>query len=182
MGKLSSEDIQLLEEHLTAETLPKGAHFLKTGQRCRRVGFIEQGIMRAYFYDANGNEFTHCFVTSGGFVTDPTAFYNKTLSSQYIAAETETHLTLFSFSAYQLFQAHISEWDRIIKKVTETAYAAKVMEKSHILSEDATTRYLNFAEHHPEVLQQVPLKSIASFLGITKHSLSRIRKNIASKR
>ena len=178
-GNLSSNDIKLLEEHLDNESLPKGAYFLKAGERCSKAGFIEKGIMRSYFFDAAGNEFTHCFVTKSGFVTDPMAFYNQSLSSQYIIAETETQVTSFSFASYQVFVAEIPQWESIIKKATETAYAAKVMEKSHILSEDATTRYLNFAENHSEVLKNVPLKSIASFLGITKYSLSRIRKNIS---
>ena len=178
---LSSRDIKLLEEHLETKILPKGTYFLKTGERCTEAGYVEKGIMRSYFFDANGNEFTHCFVTKSGFVTDPMAFYNQSLSLQYIVAETETHLTCFSYASYQVFAAEIPGWESIIKKATETAYAAKVIEKSQIISEDATTRYLNFADNHPEVLQKVPLKSIASFLGITRHSLSRIRKNISRK-
>ena len=179
---LPDYDLDLLEKHLVTETIPKGKHFLKTGERCSKVGFIEQGIMRSYFFDAHGNEFTHCFVTKYGFVTDPMAFYNQSIASQYIVSETHAQLTCFSFSSYRLFEKEIPSWESIIKKATETAYAAKVMEKSHILSEDATTRYLNFAKNHPEVLQSVPLKSIASFLGITRHSLSRIRKNISVNR
>ena len=179
-GVLSSNDIELLEKNLTTETLPRGKHFLKTGERCSKVGFIRNGIMRSYFFDANGNEFTHCFVTKSGFVTDPIAFYNQSLSSQYIVAETNTQQTCFSFASYKVFEAAIPGWDSIIKRATETAYAAKIIEKSHMLSEDATTRYLNFTKNHPEVLQNVPLKSIASFLGITRHSLSRIRKNIST--
>ena len=177
----SESDKHLLEEHLKTEVLPKGQHFLKTGERCSRVGFVEDGIIRAYFYDGDGNEFTHCFVTKNGFVTDPNAFYNQSISSQYIVAEITTQLTYFSFQAYKLFEENIAGWDRAIKEATEHAYAAKVMEKSHMLAEDATTRYLNFIKNHPQLVQSVSLKSIASFLGITKHSLSRIRKNIATK-
>ena len=104
------------------------------------------------------------------------------LSSHYIVAETDTQLTCFSSDAYQVFEEQIPNWSSIIKRATETAYAAKVMEKSQMLSMDATTRYLNFAQDHPSILQNVALKSIASFLGITRHSLSRIRKNISRKR
>ncbi|MEL6557016.1 MAG: cyclic nucleotide-binding domain-containing protein [Bacteroidota bacterium] len=179
-SKLSEDAIQLLQSHLKTEVLPKGSHFLKSGERCRRAAFIEGGILRYYFYDANGNEFTHCFVTKTGFVTDTMAFYNQTLSTQYIVAETEVELTYFTFSSYNIFKTEIPEWENIIKKATDAAYAAKLMEKSFIISEDATTRYLNFARNHPEILQNVALKSIASFLGITKHSLSRIRKNLAT--
>ena len=179
-SKLSSSDIAMLREHLTTQTLAKGEHFLKTGERCTKVGFIEEGIVRSYSFDANGKEFTHCFVTKSGFVTDPTAFYNQSISSQYILAEVDTQLTCFSYASYQLFEAAIPGWNKIVKVATETAYAAKVIEKSHMLSEDATTRYLNFVENHPEIFQNVPLKSIASFLGISHYSLSRIRKNIAS--
>jgi len=180
-GKLSNNDIQILEAHLKTEVLPKGKHFLNAGDRCTRAGFIEEGIMRYYFYNANGNEFTHCFVTKTGFVTDTIAFYNQTLSSQYIIAETKTQLTYFTFASFNVFQSEIPGWESIIKRATDAAYAAKMMEKSYILSEDATTRYLNFVKNHPEVLQNVPLKSIASFLGMTKYSLSRIRKNLATK-
>lgn len=179
-SKLSDEAVQLLQSHLKTEVLPKGSHFLKSGERCRKAAFVESGILRYYFYDAKGNEFTHCFVTKTGFVTDAMAFYNQTLSTQYIAAETEVELTYFTFSSYNTFKTEIPEWEDIIKKATDTAYAAKLMEKSFIISEDATTRYQNFAKNHPEILQNVALKSIASFLGITKHSLSRIRKNLAT--
>ncbi len=181
LSRLSPGDKEILEKHLQTQVLSKGEYFLKTGQRCNKVGFVEEGIMRSFFFDADGNEFTHCFITKSGFVTDPVAFYNQTLSSQYIVAETPTRLTYFTFEAYQTFEAAIPGWEGIIKKATEATYAAKIVEKSHMLSEDATTRYLNFAKNHPEILQQVSLKSIASFLGITRYSISRIRKNISTK-
>lgn len=181
LDQLAQKDKTLLELHLMPIKLKKGDYFLKTGHLCNRIGFINEGIMRSFFYDEKGNEFSHCFITKNGFVTDPIAFNNQSLSTQNIIAETDVDLTFFTFDAYRVFEKEISSWQSIVKKVTDNSLTTKVLEKGYMLSEDATTRYLKFSNEHPYILQNVPLKSIASFLGITKYSISRIRKSISKR-
>lgn len=70
-------------------------------------------------------------------------------------------------------------WDEIIAKITSKGLAEKVNKISTMMAEDATERYLNFFERFPALANRVPLSYLASYLGITQSSLSRIRKNIS---
>jgi CRP-like cAMP-binding protein len=70
-------------------------------------------------------------------------------------------------------------WDAIVHKIISKALRQKVERRSPLVSEDATTRYLMFLKIYPNVVNRIPLSYIASYLGITQSSLSRIRKNIS---
>ena len=72
----------------------------------------------------------------------------------------------------------IIDWEHIIQKITNKALAQKLERVSPLVSQDATTRYLEFMEKYPTLVNRIPLSYIASYLGITQQSLSRIRKNI----
>ena len=140
-----------------------------------------KGVLRLFDYTIDGEEVSHCFIKEEGFVTDTKSFYEQTPSTQYIIAETPCVLVTFDVKAYRIFEEKITAWQSIMRKATEQSLHKKVLEKSYIISENATTRYLNFLKQHPDIADRVSLKQVANYLGMTKYSLSRIRKEIAKK-
>ena len=87
-------------------------------------------------------------------------------------------MIVFSKKDWEELLNTIIGWDKIVHKIINKALIDKVSRRSPLVSEDATTRYLSFMEMFPNVINRVPLSYLASYLGITQSSLSRIRKNI----
>jgi CRP-like cAMP-binding protein len=72
----------------------------------------------------------------------------------------------------------IADWDKIAAKITPKCLVEAMDRRSPLVSEDATTRYLSFLEKYPKLINRIPLSYVASYLGVTQQSLSRIRKNV----
>ncbi|MFN7601794.1 MAG: Crp/Fnr family transcriptional regulator, partial [Bacteroidota bacterium] len=90
---------------------------------------------------------------------------------------THCKLVVLSRDAFKELSAEIAGWDVIIKNLTAKSLLDKVNRISPMLAEDAKSRYLNFLEKFPHIANRVPLSMLASYLGITQSSLSRIRRN-----
>jgi CRP-like cAMP-binding protein len=91
---------------------------------------------------------------------------------------TDCQLAVFSKKEWNDISKTIVGWDTIVQKITAKHHFEKIERRSQLVSQDATTRYLNFVQEFPSLVNRVPLSFIASYLGITQSSLSRIRKNI----
>ncbi len=93
-------------------------------------------------------------------------------------AVTDCKLIIFSREALEELSLIIIEWDNIINRITAKSLIDKVNRLSPMLNEEAKVRYLSFLDKFPHVANRIPLSLLASYLGITQSSLSRIRKNI----
>ena len=100
------------------------------------------------------------------------------IPSEYLQAITDTELVVFSKKDWKEIADTIIGWENIIQKITAKQHRQKLKRRSPLIDQDATTRYLEFIENFPNLVNRVPLSYIASYLGITQSSLSRIRKNI----
>lgn len=112
------------------------------------------------------------------FAVDLNSFTTQVPASEYIQAVTDCKLIVFSTDALKELSLTIIGWDNIISQITTKAVVEKVNRISPMLAEDAKVRYLNFLQHFPNLTNRIPLSLLASYLGITQSSLSRIRKNI----
>jgi hypothetical protein len=98
-------------------------------------------------------------------------------SSEYLQACTNCKLLVFSKQNWEELSQTIVGWDNIENKMVQICMFQK-SRKGPVISQDATTRYLEFMENYPLLVNRIPLAYIASYLGVTQQSLSRIRKNI----
>src|SRR5690606_27744248 len=96
----------------------------------------------------------------------------------YLSAITDCQLVVFSKRDWREITNTILGWDAIVQKIITKYHREKMERRSELVSQDATTRYLDFIEKFPNLANRIPLSYIASYLGITQSSLSRIRKNI----
>jgi len=95
-----------------------------------------------------------------------------------VQAVTDCKLIVFSKKDWDEILNTVIDWDRVVTKVYQKCLVDTIDKRSSLVSEDATTRYLTFIEKSPMLSNRIPLSYIASYLGITQQSLSRIRKNI----
>lgn len=174
---LSEQSKEIMRQRLYAGTLKKGDYFSEAGKICNHIGFVNEGILRVIYYDKNGNEYTRFFIREGHFAVDLQSFNDQVPSSEYLEALAPCKLTIVSRPAMEYFSKHIPNWTSIVRKVTERALIEKLNVRSEMVSDNATTRYQKLMERHADILQRVPLGIIASYLGVTQYTLSRIRHN-----
>lgn len=177
-GTLNPQQIALIQEGIREQTLETGDYFSTAGSIARQVGFVVEGVVRVCYYNHEGEDITRYFIEENQFVVDLNSFNDQLPSTEYIQALTPVRLYTLSFDHLQTLSHTIVQWDAIVGKIIQRAMTDKYRRISPMLSEDAKTRYLLFQERFPDLIHRIPLQHIASYIGITKHSLSRIRRSL----
>jgi len=178
-GNLNTQQMELILNKATELEVKKDDYFSEAGKVAQQVGFVLDGIVRVCYYSNKGEEITKYFIDENNLVVDLESFENELPSTAYVQAITDCTIMVFSKKDWKELSNTIVGWDAIVHKVVSRALMQKVERRSPQISEDATTRYLKFLEIFPNVVNRVPLSFVASYLGITQSSLSRIRKNIS---
>ena len=177
-GILDQQQVNLITSKAQEKNLPKQAYFSEAGKIPRQVGFILEGVIRVFYYNDQGEEITRFFISENNFVVDLKNFSGSIPATAYVQAITDCKLIVFSQADWNEFSTTIAGWDAIASKITAKTLLQKIERLSPLIAEDATTRYLAFLEKYPQLANRVPLAYVASYLGITQSSLSRIRKKI----
>lgn len=177
-GNLNQQQIELVSKKANEVELHKDEYFAEAGKVFRQVGFITSGIIRVCYYNKKGEEITRYFVDENHLIIDKKNFDADIAASEYLQAVTDCKLIVFSKQDWREISNTIIGWDSIIDKIVTKNHIEKLQRRSPLVSQDATTRYLDFIESFPTLVNRIPLSYIASYLGITQSSLSRIRKNI----
>ena len=177
-GNLNQQQIELIKHKAEEVSLPKEAYFSEAGHLAKQVAFVSEGILRVCYYSNKGDEITRYFIDEDNFAVDLNSYNYHIPSSEYIQAVTDCRLLVFSREDMAELSATIINWDAILSKITAKGLLDKVNRISPMLAEDAKTRYLHFLTKFPRLANRIPLSALASYLGITQSSLSRIRRNI----
>lgn len=176
-GNLNKQQIDLIETKVSEVELQKDDYFSQPGKIPRQVGFVVEGVIRGCYYNSKGQEITRCFIGENSLVVDYVNFEANTVSSEYLQASTTCRLVVFSKQSWEELSHAIEGWETIKNKMVQKCLFQK-SRKGPVISQDATTRYVEFMKNYPSLTNRVPLAYIASYLGVTQQSLSRIRKNI----
>jgi CRP-like cAMP-binding protein len=176
-GNLNTQQLDLIISRAKELELQKDEYFSEAGKIPKQVGFIVEGVIRGCYYNNKGEEITRCLISEDSLVVDYINFEANTSSSEYLQACTNCKLVVFSKQNWEELSQIIVDWDNIKNKMVQICMYQK-SRKGPVISQDATTRYLAFMESHPTLINRIPLAYIASYIGVTQQSLSRIRKNI----
>lgn len=164
-----------LEKMVQVRNLTKNSFFVRQGEPQSDVAFIETGMFRVFCLDLSGNEKTMAFRTAGQFLFTYSCSIEKKEVWYSIQALTDSSLLFISSSDYEkLITQHLC-WDLLIKNYMIQLYIEKEDRERSFLLDDAAERYRQFIEKHPVIEQLIPQYYIASYLGISPVSLSRIR-------
>jgi len=177
-GNLNKQQTDLIMSKAKMLELHKDDYFSEAGKIPKQVGFIIEGVVRFCYYNNKGQEITHHFIDENNFVSDQQKFEAQVVASEYIQAVTDCKLLVFSKKDWDEIGNTIVGWDAITGLILKNCLLKTIERRSPLVSEDATTRYLSFIKNFPAIVNRVPLSHVASYLGITQQSLSRIRKNI----
>lgn len=172
---LNPQQMELISKKAHELELRKDDYFAEAGKVLKQVGFIIEGVLRICYYNNKGEEITRYFMDENHLLFNP---YNSEPFAEYVQAATDCRLLVFSNKDWEETSNTIVGWDNIIQKIIQKTLVEKLERRSPLVEQDATTRYLMFMEKFPTLANRIPLFYIASYLGITQSSLSRIRKNI----
>ncbi len=179
IGNLNPQQIDLISNKATEIELQENDYFSEAGKVPKQVGFILEGVLRVCYYTNKGEEITKYFIDENHFIVDYMHFKANLPATEYVQAVTDCTLLTFSKTSWDELSNTMVEWESIVNKIVQNALAKKLDRRSPLVSQDATTRYLSFLEKFPTIANRVPLAYVASYLGVTPSSLSRIRKNIS---
>jgi CRP-like cAMP-binding protein len=176
---IGAEDCKKMAESFKSETIKKGDYFLRSGRHCNKLSFIEEGILRIYV-DMPDREVTQWISTSGSFVTDFNAFFYRNASLRNIHALTNTQLLTIDHDEYLKLGKLMPAWNTFEKLFIGKCFVFMENRVFDLISLSAEERYKRLFEQNSELLNQAPLQDIASMLGMTPETLSRIRKKLSS--
>lgn len=162
-------------------SISKNEFLLTEGQVCNQYLFLESGFMRAYTYDVDGNDITTGFYAAGQIVFEVASFFNRMPSAENIQAITNCHGRYISFNELNDLFHTLPEFREFGRSVLVKGFAALKVRMLSMINQTAEQRYAALLQNSPEVFKHTPLKHIASYLGITDTSLSRIRKQQVNK-
>ena len=177
-GNLNKQQTDLILSKAKMLELHKDEYFSEAGKVPRQVGFLLEGVVRFCYYNNKGEDITQYFIDENSFVSDQQRFESQMVASEYIQAVTDCKMLIFSKKDWDEIGNTIVGWQAITGLIIKNCLLKTIERRSPLVSEDATTRYLSFIEHFPGLINRIPLSHIASYIGITQQSLSRIRKNI----
>lgn len=174
-GIVNQNELESIVSVFKPTTIKKGGYFLKAGKACDKLSFIKSGLLRI-FVRTEGKEVTQWISTKGYFVTDLSSLVFNTPARFTIQALSDTELYTIDRKNYNTLQSTIPQWPELEKLFIAKCF---VMLEDRIFSQLSMTaeeRYDLFFEQNKELFNQVPLQYLASMLGMTPETFSRIRK------
>jgi CRP/FNR family transcriptional regulator, anaerobic regulatory protein len=173
---LSDDEWNNLGNYIEVKTLRKNGYFLKEGQTCSSIAFINRGSLIYYRLMKNGKETTTDFAFSGDWVTDNKSRLQQTPSLINIKAIEESELLIISSKNLNKCYNQIPRLEKLGRILIEQAFVKIAQQSIDLQTLSASERYNKILSEYPGIFQKIPLYHIANYLGIAPKSLSRIRK------
>jgi CRP-like cAMP-binding protein len=176
IAPVSQEEFDYFKTFFVAKKLKRRQYFLQQGDVCKYQAFVEKGILRSFTIDEKGSEHVLQFATEGWWTADLSSYLTHEPSFLNIDALEDVELLLLSKPL----------WEQAMKKIPALEHYFRIIIQNHLvatqkrllqsLSETADEKYNRFLQTYPECVQRLSQQQIASYLGITRETLSRVRK------
>ena len=170
-------DIDIITNALQVRTVKEGELLLEEGKIVKKIFFICKGVLRIVAVNDKGIPVTYFFLKENQFCTILNSFNNNIPAAEGVEAACDAALLVLSKKSLLDLYKQIPYLEKLIVGIMQQALLDKIEIRNSYLGENAATRYQKFLMRQPEIALRVSLGDIASYLGITQQSLSRIRKN-----
>lgn len=175
---LTEDDLDFFKPHLVEKTFEKDGQVLTEGSCCREMSFIVSGVFRM-FYLSGGKEINAHFFTENDFMAEYCSFLYQKPSKYSIQALERSVIVTFSQEVLLDAYKRSKNWERLGRLMAEQ-FAGQVSDRMEkFLFMDGKERYLSLMQDNPRIFDRVPLYHLASYLGMERESLSRIRNRIS---
>ena len=178
---LTEEEKKIIQTYLTPKKLRKKQYLLQEGDICKFIAIVEKGALRSYSIDEKGNEHIIQFALEGWTISDLFSFLTGEPAVYTIEALEDSELILVSKSAQEELLQRFPKYEKYMRVQITGAYIAMQRRLTSIISLPLEERYQNLTAAYPHIVQRVPQHMIASYMGLTPETLSRVRKKISKK-
>lgn len=176
--KIPSQDKETICQNTTFIKVKEGEILLQEGKVAKQMFFICKGILKIVSISDKGNEVIHFFLSENQFCTILKSFTESVVSTDRIQAACDSEIIVFQKDKLHSLHNALPYFKSLLDNITKQALLNKISLRNSYIGEDATTRYQKFIVQQSDIALRVSQTDIASYLGITKQSLSRIRKNM----
>jgi CRP-like cAMP-binding protein len=179
--KIDESEIEKMVVNCEKISVKKGTFLIQKGDVCRHSFFVESGLLRQYSIDEKGKEHIIQFAPENWFMTDRESVYFKQPSQYFIQAQEISNILLIDENFINQLSKKYPTFIAFNNMLLHNHIRNLQKRINQLLSATAEERYLDFIKVYPNLLLRVPQTMIASYLGITPESLSRVRKELALK-
>ena len=176
---ITEEEFNACKELFAPKKFRKRQYFLQEGDVCKYQAFVEKGMLRSYTTDEKGNEHILQFASEGWWIADLSSYLTGDPSRFNIEALEDVELLLLSKPSWETLLQTVPKFERYFRILIQNHLIATQKRLMQSLVESAEEKYLRFIETYPDCLQRLPQHMIASYLGISRETLSRTRKQMA---
>ena len=177
----SEEDLHLCKTYFTPKKLRRKQFLLQEGDVCNRMAFVEKGALYSYTTDAKGGQRVMQFAFEGFWISDLYSFFTREESKLNIEALEDCELLLLDHEQHENLLKNVRQYETYIRILYQNAYVALQQRLEGTIGLTAEEKYSHLVEQYSTIVNRVPQHLIASYLGITPETLSRIRKQMASR-
>jgi CRP-like cAMP-binding protein len=179
---LTETDKAIFRQHIIVKKLRKRQYLLQEREVCKYVAFVSKGLLRSYLVDAKNNEHIIQFAPEGWFISDLSSFISEDQSSLNIDALEDSELILISKAAHVYLETAVPEFYKFNYKQYRGAYISLQKRLTDMFTLSTEEKYTKLLSVYPDIMQRVPQHMIASYLGLTPETLSRVRKKLFVKK
>lgn len=172
----SNDELNDILEHFNKESVSKNEILVREGEICNSLYFVEQGMGRSYYRNESGKEITQWFFGSSKFMSSVDSFFQQRPSLYYLEVLEDSILYTISKKNIDALFAKYPKMEKLGRLVSTEMLTRVVNKLNAIQFQTAKERYDYMLAEFPDIAYQVPLGYIASYLGMTQETLSRIRK------
>ncbi|MCF6141325.1 Crp/Fnr family transcriptional regulator [Flavobacterium sp. K77] len=176
---LTIADKELLKTYFTYKKLHKKQALLEEGQIAISLSFVTKGLLKSYNTDQKGVEHVNLFAWEGWWTSDLSSFFKEEKSVITIEAVEESEVLMITLLNFEKMTLEVPIMDRYFRILFQNSLYTKEQRLLSTATHSAEERYRHLAASNPQLLQRVPQNLIASYLGITPETLSRIKRGIA---
>lgn len=178
---LTDEEFRRCMEFFTRRKVRRRQFLLQEGEVCRNIAFVTEGCLRAYTVDHKGVEHVIQFAIADWWISDFASYLDGSPATYTIDALQDSEVLLLERTARDRLLEAVPPMERFFRLLQEANYIATHRRIQDTLSASAEERYVTFLKTYPDLVEQIPQGHIASYLGITPQSLSRIRREMMRK-
>lgn len=177
LGITSEEnDFKLIIPILRKKIFSKGEIFLQKGQVCSESYFIVKGLVRSFQILPNGSEKTYVLSYDNHLFTEHTSFVSQKPSTDYLQTLEDTEVLSFTYDDLMKVYEKSHALESVGRQLSDINFTAAKSKLMALMNDDAATRYRDFLNSYKNVLPRIPQNIVASYLGITPQSLSRLKR------
>lgn len=179
---LTEEERSVLSSKFRVRKFLKGQFVVQNGDVCLNESFVLSGCLKSFYIDDNGQEHVVSFAVENWWAADLGSFITQTPAELNVQCLENSVLAQIHYTELQQLYAEIPKLERFFRLIIQKAFVSAQKRIINNFSLSATDRYLQFKEQYPNIEQRVPQYLVASYLGITKEFLSKIRSQIITQK